>query len=341
MQEVDSSDHIDITFKSPTNKVSTLSPTDVLVAVDGMTCMSCVRNIEGTVSQIQGVMSISVSLENKLAKLVIDERQISPQAAAEAIDDMRFEAKLISPLPKSKSKQNAGIELATTHISIEGMTCQSCVRNIEGNISKKPGVMSINVSLANKSAVVTYVPSETDPDAIASQIDDLGFEAAVAAKPHGDSNSSSLSAFSMCKISVIGMTCHSCVRNIESNIGAKDGIVTIVVSLERNMATVTYDPSVLMPKQIADMIDDMGFEASVLGDSENTEKAVIGIVGMTCNSCVKNIEQTVGQNKAVKSIKILLDEKTGTIEYNPKQIDPQGLCQLVDDMGFEASYPGK
>lgn len=34
---------------------------------------------------------------------------------------------------------------------------------------------------------------------------------------------------SACRVNIEGMTCMSCVRNIESNIGAKDGIVFIKV----------------------------------------------------------------------------------------------------------------
>lgn len=30
-------------------------------------------------------------------------------------------------------------------VNIFGMTCQSCVKNIEGNISQKPGILSIKV----------------------------------------------------------------------------------------------------------------------------------------------------------------------------------------------------
>jgi Cu+-exporting ATPase len=35
-------------------------------------------------------------------------------------------------------------------VDIEGMTCQSCVKNIEGTVSLNSGVIKINVSLKDK-----------------------------------------------------------------------------------------------------------------------------------------------------------------------------------------------
>ena len=32
-------------------------------------------------------------------------------------------------------------------LNIQGMTCQSCVKNIESNVGTKPGIMSTKVSL--------------------------------------------------------------------------------------------------------------------------------------------------------------------------------------------------
>lgn len=39
--------------------------------------------------------------------------------------------------------------------------------------------------------------------------------------------------------------------------------IFLQVSLEKGEGTVEYDTAVLSPNQIADMIDDMGFEASI------------------------------------------------------------------------------
>ena len=40
------------------------------------------------------------------------------------------------------------------------MTCESCVRNIEGNISEKSGVKFIKVSLSQKLAYIKFDPGK-------------------------------------------------------------------------------------------------------------------------------------------------------------------------------------
>ncbi|CAF4389255.1 unnamed protein product, partial [Adineta steineri] len=49
--------------------------------------------------------------------------------------------------------------------------------------------------------------------------------------------------------------------------------------------------------------------------SSNTEK-VFSVNGMTCQSCVKNIERNVGKIDGVKTIKVSLDEKEARVEFD-------------------------
>ena len=54
-------------------------------------------------------------------------------------------------------------------INIRGMTCQSCVRNIESFLSDQPGVESVVVSLERATATVGYDWSVTDQHIIAGR----------------------------------------------------------------------------------------------------------------------------------------------------------------------------
>jgi Cu+-exporting ATPase len=66
-----------------------------------------------------------------------------------------------------------------TMINIDGMTCNSCVQSIEGVISKKPGVKSIHVSLANSNGTIEYDPLLTSPETLREAIEDMGFDATL------------------------------------------------------------------------------------------------------------------------------------------------------------------
>ncbi|XP_052076803.1 copper-transporting ATPase 1-like isoform X2 [Mytilus californianus] len=314
------------------------SENSVEISVKGMTCMSCVRNIESSISRVNGVNQISVSLENEKATVMYDTVKISQSQIAEAIDDMGFEANVVKQ-PKS----------LITRITVEGMTCQSCVRNIESNIKTKPGVDEIRVSLADKEAFIIYNPDHTNPEVLREAIDDMGFDASFPRQSSVDkefdrlaerSSTRSGGPESECEISIKGMTCKSCVRNIESNIKDKSGIISISVSLEKENGMVKYNKLVTTPERIADMIDDMGFEAKVAGDTGSDTKTVtVNIRGMTCHSCVNNIEGNISKNPGVKSIKVSLADQNGVIEYLKNRVTPEMLCDAIDDMGFEASLP--
>lgn len=59
------------------------------------------------------------------------------------------------------------------------MTCQSCVRSIEGKISQAKGVMGINVSLQHNTAAVVFLTKETNAEEVNEAICDMGFESTI------------------------------------------------------------------------------------------------------------------------------------------------------------------
>lgn len=171
-------------------------------------------------------------------------------------------------------------QTASIRLPIIGMTCQSCVKNIESNIRTKIGIIKIKVVLSENAGYIDYDPSLTDPKTIALQIDDMGFDCPY--QPIDE-----LNPINDTLISIDGMTCQSCVRNITENISKKSGIVKILVSLEDKSATVQYDNSLTNPVQIAEMIEDMGFDASVAASqtkTENYHRAKGKFHSMTTNS---------------------------------------------------------
>lgn len=72
-------------------------------------------------------------------------------------------------------------------------------------------------------------------------------------------------------------------------------------------------------------------------DSTNISTMKVNIDGMRCQSCVKNIERTIGSRPEVLSVKVILEEKLGYIEYKAEEITPNELVEAIEDMGFAAS----
>ena len=68
-----------------------------------------------------------------------------------------------------------------------------------------------------------------------------------------------------------------------------------------------FDASVTAPDLIKEYVDDLGFTADVVtagGEREIVSKCGVEVEGMTCQSCVNNIEGTIGKLNGVKDIKV-------------------------------------
>ncbi|MCJ8735675.1 hypothetical protein PDJAM_G00250050 [Pangasius djambal] len=265
---------------------SFLQPLDsvVQIHIEGMTCNSCVQTIESTVSQKKGVRSAQVSLANHQGTFEYDPLIITSEELRAAIEDMGFDAFLpetnslvpseaksapsvqksaSSPALSTKKEKEVEIdaESATnTHskcfIQIGGMTCASCVANIERNLKNEPGIHSVLVALMASKAEVRYNPGVIDPLRIAECIKELGFTASVMENYDGSNGT--------LELVVRGMTCASCVHKIESSLMKQKGIVYASVALATNKAHVKYDPEVTGPRDIMRLIDNLGFEASLV-----------------------------------------------------------------------------
>ena len=227
-----------------------------VLTVQGMVCTSCVDNIESNIGEVRGVHEIKVSLQEKCARISFNPKMTSVESLCERIEELGFDA---TPFEGADSYASAA-KPAEVHvdITVEGMVCQSCVQNIEGNISEKKGVKEIKVSLKEKLATVTYDPQLTNPRRICDAIEDMGFSATpiitgVAIEdPSMDNDLISV-------IGVDGMTCHSCVSLIESGIEELAGVKSVRVSLEEKKATIVYDPSEANVETFKSSIEDMGF----------------------------------------------------------------------------------
>ena len=222
-------------------------------------------------------------------------------------------------------------------IRVEGMTCQSCVKLIESTILTQDGVVGIKVSLVNKEAFIVYDSLQTNSDEIAASIYNMGFDADVLETFTKLCNSPPASEQAV--IHVEGMVCNSCVQNIETNIGKSAGVSQIKVSLNEKTAVVVFDPSLTSLPQLTEAIEDLGFEASsteVACKKPEVEKCVVclGIEEMTCQSCVKLIESTVGGLSGVMSVQVSLERKEGVVEYDRALINEEQIRKIIVDMGF-------
>lgn len=63
---------------------------------------------------------------------------------------------------------------------VKGMTCQHCVRAIQGALEPLDGVNAVFVDLQAGEVRVVYDPDQAEPDAFKSAIEEEGYEAEAA-----------------------------------------------------------------------------------------------------------------------------------------------------------------
>ncbi|KAG7518611.1 copper-transporting ATPase 1 [Solea senegalensis] len=365
----------------------------VMLRVKGMHCHSCVVNIQDNISLLPSVSSVEVSLEKEKASICYDPLKITVpqlQQAIEALPPGNFKTQpwdstgplspvSISPIPASSSSRSAGTVApasqsyftqplaSVANIHIEGMTCDSCVQSIEGMLSQKKGVVSAQVSLAEHQGIFAYDPLLTTPEELREAIENMGFDAFLPATnsllpspepcvtkstslvpvkdiemdsdPHkempqghnGDKQSK-------CYIQIGGMTCASCVANIERNLKNEPGIYSVLVALMASKAEVRYNPEVIDPVKVAECVIELGFTASVMENYEGSDGNLELVVrGMTCASCVHKIESSLMREKGIIYASVALATNKAHVKYDSEIIGPRDIIKLIENLGFESS----
>ncbi|KAL3045942.1 hypothetical protein OYC64_014071 [Pagothenia borchgrevinki] len=346
----------------------------VHIRVEGMHCQSCVQSIEGRIGPLPGVGHIQVSLQDATALIVHQPIVVTQAQLRDCIEEMGFGASLIS---HDASGYDTGCwqrDTLTVDIWIVGMTCSSCVQSIEGRISGGTGVRSIAVSLKEEKGTITFDPSLTEPEQLRAAIEDMGFDASLEdpasaksiqgqekSRPvfFGLSHLSDLKTTNKagvsngagsqtaprseikvqkCFICVIGMTCASCVANIERNLLKQKGIVTVLVSLMAGKAEVKYDSEIMNAAAVTQLIEDLGFGAKLIEDNAVTHgKLDLTITGMTCASCVHNIESKLTSTKGILGASVALATKKAQIQFDPEVLGARDIIKIIQSLGFEAS----
>lgn len=158
-------------------------------------------------------------------------------------------------------------------------------------------------------------------------------------------------------VKVDGMTCGACTSSVESGFKGVEGAGAVSVSLMMGRAVVHHDPSKLSPEQIAEIIEDRGFDAEVLSTdmprstnatmhvaSEGTSDSgpqmtttTISIQGMTCGACTSAIEAGFKDVTGVKSMNVSLLAGRAIVEHDAKIIAAENLVEIIEDRGFDAA----
>ncbi|MXN46395.1 heavy metal translocating P-type ATPase [Shinella kummerowiae] len=134
----------------------------ILLPIEGMTCASCVGRVERALKAVPGVDAASVNLATERASITT-RSTIARAKLVEAIENAGY----------SVPETSAG-SAGSTELSIDGMTCASCVGRVERALKAIPGVTDAVVNLATERATVHGSAAAAT---LIAAIEDAGYEA--------------------------------------------------------------------------------------------------------------------------------------------------------------------
>jgi Cu+-exporting ATPase len=151
-------------------------PSEALLAVQGMTCASCVARIERGLKKLRGVADAAVNLATERATVQYDPAQVSVDEMVQKVSDLGYSA-------TAQQTQAAPIyDDAEISLDVSGMTCASCVARVERALKKVPGVKEAAVNLATERATVHYDPMHAGIGEIVAAIYKAGYGASPRAE---------------------------------------------------------------------------------------------------------------------------------------------------------------
>ncbi len=127
--------------------------------IDGMSCGHCVATVRGLLAAVPGVRSVDVSLEQGRAAVEADSH-VRPADLLRALDGSGYDAHPGEPAPQEDPRripppsQRPAAAGGEVRLSIEGMSCASCVARVERALAGVPGVGEARVNFATGRAIV-------------------------------------------------------------------------------------------------------------------------------------------------------------------------------------------
>ena len=144
----------------------------------------------------------------------------------------------------------------TVSLPVTGMTCANCAATIERSLGKADGVTEAGVSFASERADVTFDPAVVREDELVERVRSAGYDVPLASVD----------------LSITGMTCANCASTIERTLQSRvPGVVSAVVNLATERATVEYVPGAVGRAELVEAIERAGYGVVETPPSDATD----------------------------------------------------------------------
>jgi Cu+-exporting ATPase len=149
----------------------------------------------------------------------------------------------------------------TRPLSVQNMSCASCVGRVERALKSLPGVSDVRVNLASETVQAQVDAPGRMPEIVAA-LDKAGYPVRQRTV----------------RLNVASMTCASCVGRVDKALAAVPGVLEVNVNLASETATVTYAEGAINLDDILNAAKEAGYpampaETAVLEDAKTRKNA--------------------------------------------------------------------
>ncbi|MFU1479519.1 heavy metal translocating P-type ATPase [Roseovarius sp. C7] len=142
----------------------------------------------------------------------------------------------------------------TLRLSLQNMSCASCVGRVERVLTALPGVSDVHVNLANETAQAQIAAPERITE-IATALQEIGYPARTR----------------NIRLNIASMSCASCVGRVYKALAVLPGVLDVNVNLASETATVTYLEGAVTVADLIKAASDSGYPATQAEDSSSQD----------------------------------------------------------------------
>ncbi|OBT92458.1 hypothetical protein VE01_09556 [Pseudogymnoascus verrucosus] len=209
----------------------------------------------------------------------------------------------------------------TASLSIEGMSCGSCIGKITAGLEGLPFVTKVNIDLLTNSGAVEF-RGKINVDPILEKVSDLGYNATLVelVEPRPKSTPTYTAS-----LSIEGMSCGSCIGKITAGLEGLPFVTTANIDLLTSSGSVEFRGDKKNLDLILDKFSDMGYRATVVELVEpksslaSQERVVdLQIDGMHCIRCPERVVKVLDELRSEMGVASNL-----RISRPPSSTDPR------------------
>ncbi|NIC06858.1 heavy metal translocating P-type ATPase [Billgrantia bachuensis] len=130
------------------------------LAIEGMSCASCVGRVEKAIRGVDGVIDASVNLATQRVRVEFASDHADLASVVQAVNSAGYPA-----------------VTDTIELTVKGMSCASCVGRVERKLADVPGVLEASVNLATSTATLRVVAEAVTPQRLIEAVQAAGYDA--------------------------------------------------------------------------------------------------------------------------------------------------------------------